>query len=127
MATFDYLELADFLEIGKAIIADIQVKDIGLLESAAARPQTTIFGTDAYETFEEKAAALLHSIARNPSLVDGNKRLAWVATRTFCLLNGYDIIYRTDSAVEMVIETAKGKYDVDQLAHILKIFKVVSD
>ena len=45
-----------------------------------------MFGEDAYPSFAEKAAALMHSLARNHPLDDGNKRLAWAATRVFCLL-----------------------------------------
>jgi len=124
VAAIDYLELEDLLEIGRALISDFRVKEIGLLESALARPRTTIFGKDAYETFEEKAASLLHSLARNHSLVDGNKRLAWTATRIFCLMNGYDLDYTTDSAEQLVIGTAIGKYDVAQIAPLLQISKI---
>ena len=124
MAAIDYLELEDLLEIGRALISDFRVKEIGLLESALARPRTTIFGKDAYETFEEKAASLLHSLARNHSLGDGNKRLAWTATRIFCLMNGYDLDYTTDSAEQLVIGTAIGKYDVAQIAPLLQISKI---
>ena len=124
MAAIDYLELEDLLEIGRAIISDFRVKDIGLLESALARPRTTIFGKDAYVTFEEKVASLLHSLARNHSLVDGNKRLAWSATRIFCLMNGYDIDYTADSAEALVIGATIGKYDVAQIVPMLKISKI---
>lgn len=124
MAAIDYLELEDLLEIGRALISDFRVKEIGLLESAVARPRTTIFGKDAYETFEEKAASLLHSLSRNHSLVDGNKRLAWTATRIFCLMNGYDFDYTTDSAEQLVIGAANGKYDVAQIAPLLQISKI---
>jgi len=72
----DYLELADILKLGREIIADFRVREIGLLESAVARPKTSVFGEDAYLSFAEKTAALLHSIARNHALIDGNKRLA---------------------------------------------------
>jgi hypothetical protein len=51
--------------------------------AAAARPRTTVFGEDAYPAFEDKAAALLHSLVRNHALVDGNERLAWAAARVF--------------------------------------------
>ena len=123
MAAIDYLELEDLLEIGRAIISDFRVKEIGLLESALARPRTTIFGKAAYETFEEKVALLLHSLARNHSLVDGNKRLAWAATRIFSFMNGYDFDYATDSAEQLVIGTAIGSYDAAQIALMLKISK----
>ena len=77
-----YLSLDDLLTIADAAVSEeMVVRDAGLLESALARPQSTVFGADAYPTLHTKAAALLHSLARNHALVDGNKRLAWLATR----------------------------------------------
>jgi death-on-curing protein len=70
----------------------VNVRDVGLLAAAAAHPRVTVFGDDAYPTFEDKAAALLHSLVRNHALIEGNKRLAWSATRIFCLLNGRDLL-----------------------------------
>ncbi len=117
----DYLEIHDLLEIGNSLIPDFRVREIGLLEAAAARPQTLVFGNDAYDTFPLKAAALMHSIARNHLLVDGNKRLAWAATRTFCILNGYDIFNDVDSAEIVVLGVASGTLDVASIASALKI------
>jgi len=116
----DYLELADILKLGREIIADFRVREIGLLESAVARPKTSIFGEDAYLTFAEKTAALLHSIARNHALIDGNKRLAWSAARLFCLMNDLDINMKQDKAYEMVVGVAAGQIEMDELVKILK-------
>ena len=116
----DYLELADILKLGREIIADFRVREIGLLESAAARPKTSVFGEDAYLTFAEKTAAILHSIARNHALIDGNKRLAWSAARLFCLMNDLDINMKQDKAYEMVVGVAAGQIEMDELVKILK-------
>ena len=116
----DYLELADILKLGREIIADFRVREIGLLESAVARPKTSVFGEDAYLTFAEKTAALLHSIARNHALIDGNKRLAWSAARLFCLMNDLDINMKQDQAYEMVVGVAAGQIEMDELVKILK-------
>ena len=116
----DYLELADILKLGREVIADFRVREIGLLESAAARPKTSVFGEDAYLTFAEKTAALLHSIARNHALIDGNKRLAWSAARLFCLMNDLDINMKQDKAYEMVVGVAAGQIEMDELVKILK-------
>jgi death-on-curing protein len=116
----DYLELADILKLGREIIADFRVREIGLLESAAARPKTSVFGEDAYLTFAEKTAALLHSIAHNHALIDGNKRLAWSAARLFCLMNDLDINMKQDKAYEMVVGVAAGQIEMDELVKILK-------
>jgi len=116
VAGIDYLNLEDLIEIGSAIIPDFKIRDIGLLESAANRPQTTIYGKDAYPTFADKAAALMHSLARNHCLIDGNKRLAWSATRAFCLMNGLDLKLKIDTAESLVVATAKGELDVAALS-----------
>ena len=116
MAGIDYLNLEDLIEIGSAIIPDFKICDIGLLESAANRPQTTIYGKDAYPTFADKAAAHMHSLARNHCLIDGNKRLAWSATRAFCLMNGLDLKFKIDTAESLVVATAKGELDVAALS-----------
>ncbi len=117
----DYLDIHDLLEIGNSLIPDFRVREIGLLQAAAARPQTLVFGKDAYDTFPLKAATLMHSIARNHPLVDGNKRLAWAATRTFCILNGYDIFNDVDSAEIVVLSVATGTLDVVSIASALEI------
>jgi death-on-curing protein len=116
----DYLTLDDLIEIGTALIPGFKIRDIGLLESAALRPQTTVYGEDAYPEFIDKAAALMHSLARNHCLADGNKRLAWAATRTFCLMNSYDLKLTVDDAEKIVVDTAKGELDVEQLVEQLR-------
>jgi death-on-curing protein len=112
----DYLTVDDLLEIAAGVLGEVQLRDPGLLASAAARPMTTVFGDDAYPTFADKAAALMHSLARNHPLVDGNKRLAWSATRAFCLLNGHDFRYTVDDAEALVVSVAAGETDVPGIA-----------
>ncbi len=92
---------------------------MGLLASAAGRPQATAFGQDAYPSLADKAAALMHSLARNHALVDGNKRLAWSGARIFCLLNGTDIAFGVDEAETLVLSVAAGEIDVPPLAATL--------
>ena len=111
----DYLSLEDLLEIAEGIVPGAQVRDVGLLASAAARPQTSVLGEDAYPTLVGKAAALMHSIAGNHALVDGNKRLAWSATRIFLLFNDSDLAYEIDEAEQMVVSVAAGELDVPDL------------
>lgn len=116
----DYLSVEDMLEIATGILGSVAVRDAGLLASAAARPRTSVFGRDAYPSFAEKAAALMHSVARNHALVDGNKRLAWGATRVFCLLNGRDLVFTVDGAEALVLAVATGDLDVPQLAELVE-------
>lgn len=111
----DLLLIVDRLHEGQR-----QIRDVGLLSSAAARPATTVFGEDAYANFEDKAAALLHSLARNHPLVDGNKRLAWVATRLFHLANRRVLLAPEDEAFNLVIAVAEGRLDVPEIAESLR-------
>ena len=58
----------------------------------------------------------MHSMARNQALVEGNKTLAWAATRVFCLLNGRDLGFTVDDAEAMVVAVASRDLDVRALA-----------
>ena len=124
MNKIDYLDIHDVLQICERIIPNLAIRDQGLLQSAIERPRTTVFGEDAYKTFPEKAAALMHSLARNHPLVDGNKRLAWSATRAFCLLNGYDIDLNVDQAETLVLGVAAGKIDVAEIVKLINLKRV---
>lgn len=117
----DYLTLEDLLEVAAGVLQQVAVRDMGLLASAAARPQASAFGADAYPTHADKGAALMHSLARNHALVDGNKRLAWAATRVFCLLNGIDLALDVDEAEALVLSVAAGDLDVPDLAKKLAL------
>lgn len=114
-----YLDLEDLLQI----VENLQVgpvRDLGLLDSAAHRPVTALYGTDAYPLFEEKAAALLESLVRNHALVDGNKRLGWTALRVFCLINDRDVSPPDeDEAYDLVIAVASGQRTVSEIAQTL--------
>jgi death on curing protein len=102
-----YLELEDLL----ALIDEMgvgPVRDLGLLDSAAHRPQTTVFGEDAYPDLHTKAAVLLESLTRNHALVDGYKRLGWVSVVVFYGLNGLSVVAPEDDAYDLVISVATG-------------------
>jgi death-on-curing protein len=118
----DYLDLEDLLEIAReAVGRDVVVRDYGLLESARARPRASVFGHDAYPDLHRKAAALLHSLARNHALVDGNKRLAWTACRTFLAINAQWISAPEDERFDFVIGVATGAMsDLDETAEQLR-------
>ena len=118
-----YLKLAELLHVAeRALGGEVPVRDHGLLQSALARPQASAFGSDAYPTLEEKAAALLHSLARNHALVDGNKRLALAATIAFLGVNGRRLTLTNDEAYHLVMEVAAGqRHEVAELAHTLRV------
>ena len=87
------------------------VRDYGLLESALARARASAFGEDAYPGVHHKAAALMHSLARDHALVDGNRRLALGATIAFLGMNGLRLTLTNDDAYELVMNIATGQLD----------------
>ena len=88
---------------------------------ARFRPRSSAFGEDAYRTLGLKAVALLHSLARNHRQVDGNKRLAWLATVVFLDLNSYDTSLTKDAAFALVIDVSVGDVDVEEIAQRLRL------
>lgn len=115
----EFLDLDDLLGLVRRLGAG-PVRDIGLLDAAVARSQSSAFGADAYPTLELKAAALLHSIVRNHALVDGNKRLAWLAAVVFLDLNARPVELGDDHAFRLVMEAAQGRLDVEEIAARLR-------
>jgi death-on-curing protein len=117
-----YLTLPDLMHIAeRATGQPVSVRDYGLLEAAAARPQATAFGAEAYPGLDAKAAALLHSLARNHALIDGNKRLALAAVIAFYGMNGYRLTLSSDAAYDLVMRVAAGHLNtVDEIAAVLK-------
>lgn len=103
----DYLSLEDLLTIVERYRLQA-VRDLGLLDSAAHRPQTNLLGEDAYPSIDEKAAVLLESLVRNHPLIDGNKRLGWIAAVMFLELNGLRVDAPLDHAYDLVIAVATG-------------------
>lgn len=117
----DQLDLDDVLAAATAALgAEPVVRDWGLLDGAVNRPQAVAFGQEAYPSLSEKAAALLDSLVRNHALVDGNKRLGWVATRLFLVLNGRDLrVPGVDEGEEFVLAVIRGDLDVPAIAKVL--------
>ena len=115
----NYLDLEDLLDVAAAAIdpAEVMVRDIGLLESALARPRASAFGEDAYPDLWAKAAALLESLARNHALIDGNKRLSWVATRYFLAVNDHDLVAVPATEINAFVRSvAQGEPDLPVIA-----------
>lgn len=118
-----FLTLPELLELTRRLGAD-EVRDYGLLESALARPRTSVFGQDAYPDVWQKAAALMESLARNHGLVDGNKRIAWFAAWVFLQINGHPLraAFDVDAAEAFVFSTCQGQLDVPGIAETLPRF-----
>jgi death-on-curing protein len=116
----EYLTLEDLLQLVRRLDVGT-VRDLGLLDAAVVRPQSSAFGTDAYPTLPLKAAALLHSIVGNHALVDGNKRLGWLAAAVFLDMNGKTVELADDAVFELVVAVAEGDLEVDEIADRLMI------
>ncbi|QIK72226.1 type II toxin-antitoxin system death-on-curing family toxin [Propioniciclava coleopterorum] len=114
----EYLSLEDVL----TLVDDLGVgplRDIGLLDSAVHRPRVTVFGRDAYAGLDTKAAVLLESVVRNHALVDGNKRLGWLAVVVFDGLNDVVLDAPDDEAYDLAIAMASGAVSYEQAASLL--------
>jgi death on curing protein len=121
-----YLTVEQALRIARAAVGGpIEVRDVGLLESAVHRPRASVLGQDAYPDLFLKAGALMHSLARNHPLFDGNKRLAWLATYVFLAKNGVELDPDDDAAYAFVIAVAAGERDdVGEIAETLASWQV---
>jgi death-on-curing protein len=120
-----YLDVEDILTATRyAAAAPVEVRDFGLFGAAVARPAATVFGQDAYPDLFTKAAALLHSLARNHALVDGDKRAAWASTWVFLEVNGERLgePLEVDAAEKLVVAAARGEIDVPEIAAGLRPF-----
>ena len=110
-----YLSTEDLLVLIEEL-GGLQVRDVGLLDSAAHRPQAAVFGDDAYPDLDTKAAVLLESIARNHPIVDGNKRLSWLAVVVFYGINSLALHAPDDAAYDLVIGVAAGRLTFQDVA-----------
>lgn len=118
----EYLDLEDLVDLATQLLGDPPpIRDVGLLGSAAARPQTTVLGEDAYPDLWTKSAALLHSIVKNHALSDGNKRLGWLAAAVFLELNGVVVTSASNDEVhELVTTIAAGDHTIEYIAGELR-------
>jgi death on curing protein len=116
-----YLTLPELVFIAERVTGgEVAIRDLGLLEAAAARPRASAFGADAYADLDQKAAALVHSLARNHALVDGNKRLALGALIAFYGVNGRRLNLTNHAAYDLIIHVATGELDsVAEIAAVL--------
>ncbi|MDH3680200.1 MAG: type II toxin-antitoxin system death-on-curing family toxin [Acidimicrobiia bacterium] len=121
-SSYEYLDLEDLIELARRILGEPPpIRDMGLLGAAAARPEATAFGEDAYPDIWEKAAALLHSIVNNHPMVDGNKRLGWLATAVFLELNDAGVSHASnDDVYGLVMMVAADDIGIADIASSLR-------
>lgn len=120
MTQGEYLDLEDVLSMVR-LLGVGPVRDIGLLDSAINRPRASAGSVEFYPTLRLKEAALLQSLVKNHALVDGNKRLGWLATVVFCDLNGAAPVLSDDEVFQLVQDVASTNLDLEHIAERLQI------
>ncbi len=96
------------------------VRDLGLLESAVARPQATFDGDDLHPDIFIKAAALLHALIQNHPFVDGNKRTGTLAAILFLELNGYELNAKNKELESFALRVAISRISLSEIADWLR-------
>jgi death-on-curing protein len=109
-----YLDPEVFL--GQLTRVGFMVRDPGLFLSALARPQTSLFGADAYPTLALKTAALMDSLVNNHPMMDGNKRSSWFAANLFLELNGFELEAETEDAFGFILRIATNDASLEETA-----------
>jgi len=121
----EYLSLEDVLSLAAALGVG-PVRDMGLLDSACHRPRSGFMGQEAYPTLPGKAAALMHSLACNHALLDGNKRLALLATVVFLRINGYRLALSDDEVFDLTLGVAAGQLESEEVEKRLRLEPVIT-
>ena len=115
-----YLTTDDVLTVNERFAGPDQLRDFGLVDAAVTRPQASAFGADAFPTIHEKAAALLHALARSHPFITANKRTAWMATAMFYMVNGYHLSAEANEVIGVTVDAAEGLLGVADIAAVLK-------
>lgn len=122
-----YLTVQELVAINTFVIQKyspqepVGIKEPGLLESAAFRPQASAFGEDAYPTVFEKAAALFESVAQNHVFFNGNKRTALESLAIFLRYNAYHFEMTAQDTIEFTVQVATRDLDFDEIVRIIKV------
>ena len=123
VAPITYLSASDLYNLNVEVTdGNTLVRDLHLLNSAAARPHLVLFGEPQFPTLLDKAAALLHSLAYHHLFIDGNKRSAVRAVAYFLTLNGYELTWNYETEYPFVLEIAQGRHEVPEIANWLAAY-----
>lgn len=116
-----FLTTPEVLRIAERVIPGAVVRDVGLIEAAVARPQTSVQGAYAYAGLVPMAAAFTQSLVCNHGLVDGNKRLGLACLIVFLGLNGRRLSMSNDEAHDFIYGIASGTLrSLDDIARVLE-------
>lgn len=124
MKNVRYITLDEVLAIHDDMVerygGSFGIRDLGLTQSAIARPQASFGGEDLYPTIIDKAAALFHSLIFNHAFVDGNKRTTMTATARFLYINGYELEATDEEFVDFPLRVENKHLDIEEIATWLK-------
>ncbi len=119
-----YISLDEVLAIHDDMVerygGSFGIRDLGLIQSAIARPQATFGGEDLYPSILDKAAALFHSLIFNHAFTDGNKRTAVTSTARFLHLNGYKLEASQKKLVDFPLKVENKHPDIDEISKWLR-------
>ena len=119
-----YISLDEVLAIHDDMVerygGSFGIRDLGLIQSAIARPQATFGGEDLYPTIIDKAAALFHSLIFNHAFADGNKRTSLTSTARFLHLNGYELVVQNQELIDFPLRVENKHLDIEEIAKWLK-------
>jgi len=96
------------------------IRDISLLQSAVARPESSFDGKDLYTDLVTKAASLMHSIIKNHPFVDGNKRTAITSASIFLLRNGFRVNASNRELERFTLNVASKDVELNEIAEWFK-------
>ncbi|MFT9598381.1 type II toxin-antitoxin system death-on-curing family toxin [Mesobacillus sp.] len=96
------------------------VKDPNLLDSAINRPKQSVFGSDAYPTIHEKAAALFESIAKNHAFHNANKRTALASLIVFLKINHFRWTMGIEEEQDFTVDVVNHKYTFEEIVSTIK-------
>lgn len=119
-----YLSLEELLFIHDQAVkrfgGSFGIRDVGLLESALARPQASFGGEDLYHSLFDKASAMMHSLLKNHAFVDGNKRTSYSAVGLFLRKNGYFLQNMHKKAVLFSMKVENNNLSLEEIASWLE-------
>ena len=120
----NYLTVAQVLFIHDQMVkrfgGSFGVRDLGLVESAVARPEASFDGQDLYTDIFDKAAALLQSLLKNHPFVDGNKRTALTSAGVFLKNNGWKLKNTNKEEVVFAVDVDNKHLPLEEISKWLK-------
>ena len=115
-----FLDISEIMEIYASQIklygGEHGIRDVALLESAVAMPQSGFGSEYLHKDIYDMAAACLYHIVQNHPFVDGNKRTGAAAALVFLATNGILIHSDQDEFEQMVLEVANGNFQKPKIA-----------